>query len=309
MILSGICDNIIIIYFFGKGKKNMQINDNGKGGFYVYAPDYDIERTFTCGQCFRFSKAADTEYKCEYRGVAHGRYMRFASDAEGNVHIIGAPLCEVESVWLHYLSLDRNYDAIKGQVLNDFGGHPFMKAAIAQTGGLRILAQERFETLCSFIISQNNNIPRISKLIETLSEKYGEPIETPYGVKYAFPTAVVLSKVSEEELAALKLGYRAKYIADAAKRVNDGVLDLASLDASNAREELLKVLGVGEKVACCIRLFAIEDLSSFPVDVWVKRIVANRFDGKLDTAKTGIYGGVAQQYLFCYERELAESDT
>ncbi|MBQ8837599.1 MAG: DNA-3-methyladenine glycosylase 2 family protein [Clostridia bacterium] len=285
----------------------MQINDNGAGGFYIYAPDYDIERTFTCGQCFRFSKAHDSEYKCEYRGVAYGRFMRFASDADGNVHIFGAPRDEVEGVWIHYLSLDRDYDAIKKQVLCDFGGHPFMKSAIEQTGGLRILAQERFETLCSFIISQNNNIPRITKLIETLSEKYGEAIETEYGTKYAFPTPASLAAVSEEELMSLKLGYRAKYIADAAKRVSDGVLVLEKLNAQNAREELLKVLGIGEKVACCIRLFSVEDFSSFPVDVWVKRIIASRFDGKLDPAKAGAYGGVAQQYLFCYERELVQA--
>ena len=287
----------------------MQILENSLGGFYVYAPGYDIERTFTCGQCFRFLKADDSEFECEYRGVAHGRFMRFASDGEGNVHIIGAPLEEVESVWLHYLSLDRDYDGIKKQIISDFASHPFMCAAIEQTGGLRILAQERFETLCSFIISQNNNIPRISKLIETISERYGEVIETPYGTKYAFPSASALAKVSEEELASLKLGYRAKYIADAAKRVNEGALKLEELDASNAREELLKVLGIGEKVASCIRLFAIEDLSSFPVDVWVKRIVQNRFDGMLDVSKTGIYGGVAQQYLFCYEREIAKTQT
>ncbi len=282
----------------------MQIIESGALDFYVCAPDYDIERTFTCGQCFRFSKNAASPYKCEYRGVAHGRYMRFASDEDGNVHIIGAPREEVESLWLHYLSLDRDYDEVKRQILSDFDGHAFMRAAIERTGGLRILAQERFETLCSFIISQNNNIPRISKLIETLSERYGEKIETEDGVKYAFPTAERLATVSVEELATLKLGYRAKYIADAASRVASGVLDLAALNEKNASKELLKVLGVGEKVANCIRLFAIEDYSSFPVDVWVKRIIANRFDGKLDPEKTGIYGGIAQQYLFCYEREL-----
>ena len=287
----------------------MQILENKAGGFYVFAPDYDIERTFTCGQCFRFTKAISSEYKCEYRGVAHRRYMRFASDSEGNVHIFGAPRDEVESLWLHYLSLDRDYTAIKAQILSDFGGHPFMAAAIKQTGGLRILAQERFETLCSFIISQNNNIPRISKLIETISEKYGEPIETEYGTKYAFPTAERLSKVSVEELAALKLGYRAKYIADAAQRVANGELSLDTLDTFNAREELLKILGVGEKVASCIRLFAIEDFASFPIDVWVKRIIENRFDGKLTAKSSGIYGGVAQQYLFCYERELSQAGT
>ncbi|MBE6679303.1 MAG: DNA-3-methyladenine glycosylase 2 [Ruminococcaceae bacterium] len=282
----------------------MQINENGALSFFIYAPDYDIERTFTCGQCFRFTKNETSPYKCEYRGVARGRYMRFASDEKGNVHIIGAPREEVESVWLHYLSLDRDYEEIKKQILSDFDNHSFMRAAIERTGGLRILAQERFETLCSFIISQNNNIPRISKLIETLSERYGEQIETEDGIKYAFPSAERLAEVSVEELASLKLGYRAKYIADAAKRVASGVLDLENVTAANASEELLKVLGVGEKVANCIRLFAIEDYSSFPVDVWVKRIIANRFDGKLDTEKTGIYGGIAQQYLFCYEREL-----
>ncbi len=287
----------------------MQILETKAGGFYVYAPDYDIERTFVCGQCFRFTKAQDSEYECEYRGVAHGRYMRFASDGEGNIHIIGAPREEVESLWLHYLSLDRDYSAIKSQILTDFHNHPFMAAAIERCGGLRILAQERFETLCSFIISQNNNIPRISKLIETLSEKYGEPIETEYGVKYTFPTAARLSQVSCEELSALKLGYRAKYIATAAQRVASGETDLLSLTPINAREELLKVLGVGEKVASCIRLFAIEDYASFPVDVWVKRIIQNRFDGRLSAENVGIYGGVAQQYLFCYERELAAENT
>ncbi|MBQ4556719.1 MAG: DNA-3-methyladenine glycosylase 2 family protein [Clostridia bacterium] len=283
----------------------MQINENGAGGFFVYAPDYDIERTFTCGQCFRFKRNENSPYACEYHGIAHGRYMRFASDANGNVHIIGAPFEEVESLWLHYLGLDRDYDEIKRQVLADFGGHKFMSAAIKQTGGLRILAQERFETLCSFIISQNNNIPRISKIIESLSERFGEPIETPFGIKYAFPTAERLSEVDVEEFTALKMGYRAKYISDAAKRVASGTLALDSLSADNAREELLSVLGVGEKVASCIRLFAIEDLSAFPVDVWIKRVAETRFGGQLDVSKTGIYGGVAQQYLFCYERELA----
>ena len=279
----------------------MQINENGAGGFFVFAPDYDIERTFTCGQCFRFRKNEKSEFACEYHGIAHGRYMRFASDGKGNVHIIGAPLLEVESIWLHYLSLDRDYDEIKRRVLSDFGNHEFMSAAIERTGGLRILAQERFETLCSFIISQNNNIPRISKIIETLCEKYGEPC----GGGFSFPTAERLATVSVDEFASLKMGYRAKYIADAATRVASGELDLESLTAENAREELLKVLGVGEKVAACIRLFSIEDLSAFPVDVWIRRVAESRFDGKLDVSKTGIYGGVAQQYLFCYERELA----
>ncbi len=283
----------------------MQINVNNEGGFYVFAPDYDIERTFTCGQCFRFKRNEESSYLCEYHGIAHGRYMRFASDGCGNVHIIGDTLEATESIWLHYLGLDRDYDEIKRQVLCDFGGHEFMAAAIERTGGLRILAQERFETLCSFIISQNNNIPRISKIIEQLSVRYGQPIETPYGTGYAFPEAARLAGVSEEELSELKMGYRARYIASVARKVASGEFKLYDLTAQNAREELLSLLGVGEKVASCIRLFAIEDLAAFPVDVWIKRVAATRFGGSLDITKTGIYGGVAQQYLFCYERELA----
>lgn len=284
------------------GRLFMQINENSVGGFYVYAPDYDIERTFTCGQCFRFKKNEASEFDCEYHGIAYGRYMRFASDGKGNVHIIGAPLEEVRERWLHYLSLDRDYEEIKSRVLLDFCSHEFMAAAIKRTGGLRILAQERFETLCSFIISQNNNIPRISGIIEALCEKYGDKV----GDKgYSFPSPERLAKLSEGDFAALRMGYRAKYMVDASRRVASGELELSSLNAKNAREELLKVLGIGEKVAACIRLFAIEDYAAFPVDVWIKRVAETRFGGKLDVTKTGIYGGVAQQYLFCYERELA----
>lgn len=273
--------------------------------FYVHAPDYDVERTFECGQCFRFDKNEESEYACEYHGVAHGRYMRFASDAEGNLHIIGAPASE-SALWLHYLGLDRDYDGIKMQILSDFDNHAFVKEAIEKTGGLRILAQERFETLCSFILSQNNNIPRIKKLVEGLCEKYGGRIETDMGVRYSFPSAKMLAEAEISDLEGMKMGYRARYIQNAACMVASGEFDLDAVTPENAEEKLMSLLGVGRKVASCIRLFAIEDYASFPVDVWVKRIIETRFNGKLDVTKTGKYGGVAQQYLFCYERELAK---
>lgn len=283
----------------------MQIHEKSDTHVYVYAPDYDIQRTFECGQCFRFDRVSDSEYECEYHGVAHGRYMRFCSDSDGNLHIIGAPRGEVESIWLHFLGLDRDYGEIKAQILRDFDNHEFVAAAIERTGGLRILAQERFETLCSFILSQNNNIPRIKKLVEGLCEKYGERIETERGVRYAFPSADALCKAEIADLEGMKMGYRARYIQSAARAVASGEFDLDGITPENAEEMLLSLLGVGKKVAACIRLFAIEDYASFPVDVWVKRIIETRFGGKLDVSKTGIYGGVAQQYLFCYERELA----
>ncbi len=283
----------------------MQIYEKSADHFFVYAPDYDVERTFECGQCFRFEKNSDSTFPCEYSGVAHGRYMQFATDKDGNLHIIGAPRDEIDSIWLHYLGLDRDYDTIKKQILKDFDNHKFVAAAIERTGGLRILSQERFETLCSFILSQNNNIPRIKKLVECLCEKYGTAIKTAHGTRYAFPSPKALAKAEIGDLEAMKMGYRARYIKNAAEAVANGCFDLASLTPENAEERLLSLVGVGKKVAACIRLFAIEDYASFPVDVWVKRIIETRFDGRLDVSKTGSYGGVAQQYLFCYERELA----
>ena len=283
----------------------MQIYEVCDTHFYLHAPDYDVERTFECGQCFRFEKNTESEYVCEYHGVAHSRYMRFASDADGNLHIIGAPVSE-KDLWLHYLGLDRDYDMIKKQILIDFDGHEFVKASIERTGGLRLLAQERFETLCSFILSQNNNIPRIKKLVEGLCEKYGERIDSPTGVRYSFPSAKSLALAELSDLEDMKMGYRARYIRNAALQVASGEFDLDAVTPKNAEERLTSLLGVGKKVASCIRLFAIEDYTAFPVDVWVKRIIETRFGGKLDLSKTGEYGGVCQQYLFCYERELAK---
>lgn len=283
----------------------MQIYEKSVNHFFVYAPDYDVERTFECGQCFRFEKNSDSTFPCEYSGVAHGRYMQFATDTDKNLHIIGAPRDEIDSIWLHYLGLDRDYDKIKKQILKDFDNHEFVAAAIKQTGGLRILSQERFETLCSFILSQNNNIPRIKKLVEALCEKYGRQIKTSQGVRYAFPSPKELAKAEISDLEKMKMGYRARYIKNAAAAVASGDFDLAALTPDNAEEMLMSLLGVGKKVAACIRLFAVGDYASFPVDVWVGRIIETRFGGKLDFSKTGAYGGVAQQYLFCYERELA----
>ena len=278
----------------------MQIEKIGEMHFTVHAPDYDVERTFECGQCFRFEKRCDSEYACEYHGVASGRYMRFASDLEGNLHIIGAPVTE-SRFWLHYLGLDRDYGMIKEQIISDFDNHAFVKEAIEHTGGLRILAQERFETLCSFILSQNNNIPRIKKLVEGICERYGERIDTENGVYYSFPSAKALSRASICDLEAMKMGYRARYLQNAATAVASGEFDLDGVTPENAEQMLSSLLGVGKKVAACIRLFAIEDYASFPVDVWVKRIIETRFDGKLDLTRTGEYGGV------CYERELAKA--
>lgn len=275
---------------------------DGENALIFYAPDYDLAKTFDCGQCFRFLPAA-SPYECEFSGVAHGRYIRFAKDGPQLI-VIGANESEA-MLWAHYLALDADYDEIRGGLFARLGQNPAFAKALDIAGGIRILRQERFEALCTFILSQNNNIPRIRLLVERLCDTCGEAVETAHGVFRAFPTPSALASLSVEALQGLKLGYRARYIADAARRVASGELDLDGLTPENAREALLAVDGVGEKVASCVRLFGIGDLSACPVDVWIRRVADAYFGGDLEPLLTEKYGGVAQQYLFYYERYTA----
>lgn len=164
---------------FCKASLRPAVSPDGETGFFVSAPDYDLEKTFDCGQCFRFTRILNSPYACEYEGVAHGRYVRFAS-GDGGLYIFGASEDEACAVWTPYLSLDTDYAAIRAQILRDLP-FPAMREAVAAAGGIRILRQERFETLCSFILSQNNNIPRIKKIIEALCAYCGAPLDMAAG--------------------------------------------------------------------------------------------------------------------------------
>ena len=161
-------------------------------------------------------------------------------------------------------------------------------------------------------MSQNNNIPRIKKIIAALSEEYGEKFEYKSGdgeskTFYSFPTAEALARAGEEALYALRTGFRAKYIYDAARKVAEGELDLGSiakLPTSEAAAELMKIKGVGLKVASCVLLFGFGRTEAFPVDVWVRRVLDKYYPDGLDTTALGRYAGIAQQYLFYYERYI-----
>ena len=177
--------------------------------------------------------------------------------------------------------------------------------AAACAGGIRILRQEPWETLCSFIISQNNNIPRIKGIVERLCRTYGDPIGTPRGVFYSFPGPERLARLSVDEIFALRVGFRAKYISDAARKVASGEVDLgevAALPTPEAAEALRRISGVGPKVAACALLFGFDRGDSFPVDVWVRRVLAKYYPDGFDPAALGDRAGIAQQYLFYYER-------
>lgn len=274
--------------------------------------DFDLRAVMECGQCFRFSPVEGSPHECEYSGVARGRFIAVATDGD-TLTVYNTDGEGFRDVFCGYFGLDTDYGAIKRDILAR-SDRPVLGRAIAAGGGIRILRQEPWETLCSFIISQNNNIPRIRGLVRAVSEAYGTPIDCARlaahgagGTEYSFPTAAALADAGTDALAALRTGFRAKYIYDAARRVADGTLDLGAVAAAattaEAADMLMTVSGVGPKVAACTLLFGFGRLDAFPVDVWIKRVIAKYFPGDFDAAALGPYAGVAQQYLFYYERE------
>ncbi len=272
--------------------------------------DFDLAAVMECGQCFRFFRVVGSRHECEYSGVAAGRFISIGQDGD-TLTIYNTSAEEYSSLFAHYLGLDLDYTAIKRDILSR-SDRDVLRRAVSVGGGIRILAQEPWETLCSFIISQNNNIPRIRGLVRAISREYGKPIDAggmaAHGAEdteYAFPTPQALAAAGVEALAELKTGFRAKYIYDAACRVSDGRLSLPAVAAAptaEAADMLMTVSGVGPKVAACTLLFGFARLDAFPVDVWIKRVIAKYFPGEFDAATLGPYAGVAQQYLFYCER-------
>ena len=252
-------------------------------------------KTFECGQCFRWNPDGSGGYT----GAASGRAARvFALGGTARVECGEADI----GFWRDYLDMGTDYDAaresvMRGEYLTD----------CARTGeGIRILRQDKWEALCSFIISQCNNIPRIKSIVEKLCALFGEPFETPWGVKYSFPAAERVALLEEPELAPLRAGYRAAYIINAARAVASGDMDLdaaAAMDGDAARRYLKGLSGVGDKVANCAVLFGLHRLDAFPVDVWIKRALREHMPQGFDPKSLGEYAGLAQQYMFFAERE------
>ena len=277
---------------------------------------FDIGKIFDCGQCFRFDSVPNSTHEKEFSGVAFGRFVSFAQDGD-TVYIYGSDMYDYENVWKPYLNIERNYDEIFSDILAH-NQNEALVCALEYGQGIRILAQDAFECIISFIVSQNNNIPRIKKIIESLCASCGEPIKIHSEMKnhlsgrsslYTFPEADALVRLGEDGLFELKTGFRAKYIYDAARRSIDGKLILDKIydedDIEKAIELLCTVKGIGRKVASCALLFGFEKYNAFPVDVWMKRVALKYFgeEGEsLSWESFGEYAGIAQQYLFYYER-------
>lgn len=271
--------------------------------------DIDLEKTFACGQCFRWKHRRGRD---GFTGVAGKRAARIRTEC-GNIVIeeIGKAGGEDSAVfWRNYFDIDRDYGAAQDYLKN----HDKKIATAIEAGdGIRILRQDLWETIVSFIISQNNNIPRIQGCIENLAGLFGERIGEEDGEEfYALPDPEILAGLTADDLAPIRLGYRAPYLIKAAREY----LELAprfkeSLSAEEELDLLLSLTGVGPKVASCISLFGLSRIESFPVDVWVKRVMHEVYGLSESDARGmkkyaaehfGPYGGLAQQYLFFWVR-------
>lgn len=263
--------------------------------------DFSLAETLECGQCFRYEKLEDDKYLVianKQVMLMHQEDDTIFFDTEDDI-----------SFWKHYFHGDCDYKNIKDILSKD---DKVMLEAISYCSGIRLIRQEFFETLMSFIISQNNHIPRIRKLIALLSKTYGDHIKNDY---YAFPTAEQLKSVTEQDYRDLGFGFRGRYLEDAVKLAQTDDFDitrLQNLSTNELRTQLMLICGVGQKVADCILLFSFGRYEVFPCDVWIKRVFSYLYADNQELSQKellkqagdifGEYAGFAQQYLFHYGR-------
>lgn len=286
--------------------RGYEIYEDGEGIRVEGISDFDPVHTFECGQCFRWYREPDGSYTGVVRGKVANVCWR-----PGVLKLDNVTLEDFKQIWFEYFDLGRDYGQIKQSVMTD----EIMERAVSFGSGIRLLRQEPWETLISFILSANNRIPRIMKIVSEISRLFGA--EQKYAGKsyYSFPDARTLAALSLEQIAECRAGYRCGYIHETAAAVAKSGFDadrLAEMDTADARKELLKYKGVGNKVADCVLLYSGIKYDVFPVDVWVRRVMEELFFGRetgfseiqqFASEKFGQCAGFAQQYLFYYARE------
>lgn len=274
---------------------------------------FELEDTFECGQCFRWNKQTDGSYT----GVIKNGVINIKK-VGNDIEIVGKCNKDLNTIIKEYFDLKRDYKKIKEQLSTI---DEYMQKSIEYGKGIRILNQDLWETIISFIISANNNIPRIKGIIERLSLKYGDKIEFQGNTYYTFPTPEQLKDVTVEEFRKLGLGFRDIRLYETTKMIIEKKVNLDELrknkNTEEVRNELLTLSGVGPKVADCILLFSdLKRLEVFPIDVWVRRVMNELYIKKEDETKVskkeiekianekfGDLKGIAQQYLFYWRRE------
>ena len=267
--------------------------------------DFDLDQIAASGQCFRMNRREDGGYTL----IAGDKYLTLRQDKNMVRFYCGEE--EWGSVWRYFFDLDTDYAQIKKTIDPE---DAYLQAAIRIGGGVRILRQDLWEMIVTFIISQQNNIPRIKRIVETICQKYGEKrfyfcdgvdrdVEKTIAY-YSFPTAEALASATEGELRACGLGYRARYIRETARIVRDREIDLKQVEKlpyEKAKAELLKLCGVGIKVAECICLFALHHVDAFPIDTHIKDMLEENYPEGFPFERYQGFAGILQQYGFYYE--------
>ena len=290
---------------------------------------YSLSDTLECGQAFRYEKITDEGKYVEYMTVVGENIITVGQEVAGELLFYTDDDELFDSVIVPYFTLTTDYEAIRADIVSKTDSEWLMRAA-ESAKGVAILKQDHWEALFSFIISQNNNIPRIRKIIKRLCAEYGENLAVKSGCKscplnkfdgepcdekcrecgccYSFPTAKGVRERPEGLLTA-NPGFRYRYLLCAAEMVDTKQIDLDMIDSLHSYdktlEELKRIVGVGDKVASCVALFGFANLEAFPIDVWMKRAIDEYFEGRLDHKALGQYAGIAQQYIFHYIRNLS----
>lgn len=256
----------------------------------------DIALSVDCGQSFRWTENEDGSF----HGIVKNKSVDILQNEE-EIIFKNTTKEDFEKIWIPYFDLNEDYE----KICKSFEKDKYLKKACEKYYGIRILKQDPWEAICSFIISQNNNIPRIKGIISRLCENFGEKINEK---DYSFPSYHVLANKEIEDLQILRAGFRSKYIIDAAKKFESKEIEIEKIETmpiEQAREELMKIKGVGKKVAECSLLYGFGRHEAFPVDVWVQRIMEEFYPNGFPVFTKG-NEGIAQQYLFHWRRNLKE---
>lgn len=259
----------------------------------IIIPDFSIEQIANSGQCFRIGKTTEGKWRVQ----AFGKILEI-QQLDEKTFIFDCEIDEYEKVWFEYFDLSRDYGEIKNNIM--CCDDDYLIKAILYGYGIRVLKQELWEVIISFIISQRNNIPRIKAIIERLCKPHNGH----------FPSPEDLARCSQEELKAAGLGYRAEYISGVSRAVLDRRFDQDMLKQMGHDESILylkQFKGIGDKVAHCISLYGLHNMGAFPQDVWIKRIIDRQYKGNFDISRFQGYAGIIQQYMFFYERFISKT--
>ena len=261
--------------------------------------DFDLKKIVDSGQCFRPKEIENGLFRFIF-----GENILHVSQRDEEIFEVDCTAEDWEHIWKNYFDLETNYASIRHDIEKFAAGKPYEKILrdAAEFGaGIRILRQEPFETLISFIISQRKNIASIRTSVEKISEKFGQRV----GDVYLFPRAEDMAGITIDDLTGMGLAYRKAYIKDAVDNVLNGVIDLKEIETLSDKdliEELEMINGIGDKIANCIALFAYHRVDRAPVDVWIRRAINEDFGGENIFAKFGKNAGILQQYIFYHKR-------